>query len=232
MTRSFVRHSHSFGRVSAAERAQADLFFVDLVGISRRRRRRHPDSEAWGESGPLIEGPLTEAEWRTVVTILSRGEAQIGSPLTDDADRNALLVAARIFCDRNALSLEREDPLLCLTVDGTVGDRRVRDLVRHVTARGPIVDWARRTRDARMLQVMRLLVGTYAYPVNGAAGLVGNLQSESGVLPQRVEGSRADTPMRAPDFGGTTTDFTADEIMNRSSSARRVPGCRAIGLAQ
>jgi hypothetical protein len=83
-----------------------------------------------------------------------------------------------------------------------------------------------------MLQVMRLLVGTYAYPVNGAAGLVGNLQSESGVLPQRVEGSRADTPMRAPDFGGTTTDFTADEIMNRSSSTRTGPRLPGIGLAQ
>ena len=75
-------------------------------------------------------------------------------------------------------------------------------------------------------------MGTYGYPVNGAAGLVGNLQAESGVLPQRVEGSASDTPMRAPSFAGPAADFSADEIMSRSHSARTGPRLPGIGLAQ
>jgi hypothetical protein len=50
----------------------------------------------------------------------------------------------------------------------------------------------------RVLQVMDLLVRRYGYPVNGAAGLVGNLIAESEVLPNRIEGSAIGTPMRAP----------------------------------
>jgi hypothetical protein len=132
-----------FGAVSLDERRRADLFFADLVGrpLRRRRRRQVAPGEAWAEDRPaaLVEGPLTESEWATVIRILASGEAQVGSPLGDDADRNALLVAARIFCDRNALRLNREDPLLCLTTDVTVADRRVRALVPFVTARGPII---------------------------------------------------------------------------------------------
>lgn len=137
-----VPYGPRFGPVSARERRQADLFFADLIGRPLRPRRPHRTAEAWAESGPLVDGPLTESEWRTVISILKSGEAQVGSPLTDDAGRNALLVAARIFCDRNALRLEREDPLLCLTTDVTIADRRVRALVPHVTRRGPIIHWA------------------------------------------------------------------------------------------
>ena len=228
------RRPSGFSAVSPEEVDEAEAFFAELTGTEARGRsgRRSAAGQAWAEGGPLVEGPLTEAEWRTVVSILTRGEAQVGTPLTDDAERNALLVAARIFCDRNAMQLDRRDPLLCLTTDVTVGDQRVRDLVAHVTARGPVVDWTRRPRDARVLHVMRLLVGTYGYPVSGAAGLVGNLQAESGVLPQRVEGSAGDTPMRAPSFAGPVTDFTADEIVNRSHSARTGPRLPGIGLAQ
>ena len=47
-----------------------------------------------------------------------------------------------------------------------------------------------RDESARVLRVMELLVDRYGYPVNGAAGLVGNLIAESGVLPNRIEGSQ------------------------------------------
>jgi hypothetical protein len=223
-----------FGRVSRDEKRQAELFFADLIGRPARRRRRPTTEshEAFAESGPLIEGPLSESEWRSVLWILTRGEAQVGAPLTADADRNALLVAARIFCDRNALRLEREDPLLCLVNDVTVRDPRVRALVPHVTARGPIVDWTRVPVEARVLRVMTLLVRTYGYPVNGAAGLVGNLRSESRLLPQSVEGSGGNTPMRAPNFAGTVVDFTPDDIVNRNEAARRGPARPGVGLAQ
>lgn len=136
----------SFSTVSREEHHQAELFFADLMGGPLRRARPQPrsaeDGESWAETRPLIEGPLTDSEWRTVISILRHGEAQVGAPLTDNAERNALLVAARIFCDRNALGLEREDPLLCLINDVTMGDRRVRALVPHVTRRGPIIHWA------------------------------------------------------------------------------------------
>jgi Phage tail lysozyme len=48
--------------------------------------------------------------------------------------------------------------------------------------------------DARVRHVMELLVKEYGYPVNGAAGIVGNLIAESAVVPNRLEGSHTGTP--------------------------------------
>jgi hypothetical protein len=84
----------------------------------------------------------------------------------------------------------------------------------------------------RVVRVMRLLVGRYGFPVNGAAGLVGNLIAESGVLPNRIEGSSAATPMRAPDFGGRLQDFTPEQVRDRSFSRRTGPRSPGIGIAQ
>ncbi len=96
--------------------------------------------------------------------------------------------------------------------------------------------WALRPPDERIVHVMERLIDTYHYPVNGAAGLVGNLRAESGVLPSRIEGSAEATPLRSADFSGTVRDFTPDEVMNRSQPSAghggtgpRMPG---IGLAQ
>lgn len=86
--------------------------------------------------------------------------------------------------------------------------------------------------DARILRVMELLVDQYGYPVNGAAGLVGNLIAESGVIPNRVEGSAAATPMRARNFAGQVQDFTADEIMDRNRATGVGPRLPGVGLAQ
>jgi hypothetical protein len=84
----------------------------------------------------------------------------------------------------------------------------------------------------RVLRVMRLLVHRYGFPVSGAAGLVGNLVAESGVLPNRIEGSRTATPMRAPDFSGRVRDFTPDEVRDRSFSRRTGPRHPGVGIAQ
>ncbi len=46
-----------------------------------------------------------------------------------------------------------------------------------------------------------LLIDDYGFPLNGAAGIVGNLDAESGLLPNRVEGSDWRTPMRSLVFG-------------------------------
>ena len=71
----------------------------------------------------------------------------------------------------------------------------------------------------------------YHYPVNGAAGLVGNLWAESGVLPNRIEGSKQATPMRAPNFAKVLRDFTAEQVMSRVRE-KQGPKFAGIGLAQ
>jgi hypothetical protein len=61
---------------------------------------------------------------------------------------------------------------------------------------------------------------------------VGNLIAESSVLPNRIEGSQAATPMRAPDFTGRPQDFTPDQVRDRSYSQRTGPRHPGIGIAQ
>jgi hypothetical protein len=86
--------------------------------------------------------------------------------------------------------------------------------------------------DARAAKVMELLVRRYGYPVNGAAGLVGNLIAESGVTPERIEGSPENTPMRAADFNGRVRTFTPDEVRDRDYARRLGPKLPGVGLAQ
>jgi hypothetical protein len=96
----------------------------------------------------------------------------------------------------------------------------------------PMANWAQIDPNQRMRYVMGLLVKNYQYPENGAAGIVGNLWAESGVLPNRVEGSTPSAPMRAPDFTGKMTEFTAEQVMNRNRAAKQGPRRPGIGLAQ
>jgi hypothetical protein len=94
-------------------------------------------------------------------------------------------------------------------------------------------EWASASETERMEYVMRVLVETYNFPRNGAAGLVGNLYAESGLIPDRVEGSRdIHHPMRALDFNDRTVDFTPEQVMNRSRRNRIGPKRPGIGLAQ
>jgi hypothetical protein len=86
--------------------------------------------------------------------------------------------------------------------------------------------------EGRTVRVMDLLVRRYGYPVNGAAGLVGNLVAESGLIPQRIEGSAADTPMRAADFSGRVRTFTPEEIRDRDHGRRTGPRRPGVGIAQ
>jgi hypothetical protein len=92
--------------------------------------------------------------------------------------------------------------------------------------------WALRPLHDRILHVMEALVDTNGYPVNGAAGLVGNMIAESGLIPSRVEGSSPSSPMRAKNFAGQVTDFTPDEVMNRDGKAGVGPQLPGAGLAQ
>lgn len=91
-------------------------------------------------------------------------------------------------------------------------------------------DWPRTPTAERMRYAIGQLVFRYGFPVDGAAGVVGNLGEESGVIPARIEGSAEATPMRAQNFAGVTTDFTPEQIMLRPNPAGpKLPG---VGLAQ
>jgi hypothetical protein len=101
-------------------------------------------------------------------------------------------------------------------------------------------DWPRTPEGLRITYCMKQLVERYDLSHNGAAGLVGNLFEESAILPMRIQNSSPLTPMRASNWHGVLTDFSADDIMNRTgnpklpnggpgASGPRPPG---IGLAQ
>jgi tail lysozyme/hemopexin len=94
------------------------------------------------------------------------------------------------------------------------------------------VRWEASPLNDRMAYAMKRLVEEYGYPVNGAAGLVGNLVAESGVIPSRVEGSAEATPLRSRDFKGGTTDFSAADVMNRNGTTGVGPALPGVGLAQ
>ena len=87
--------------------------------------------------------------------------------------------------------------------------------------------WAYVPKSERMLYVMTLLVDTHGYPVNGAAGIVGNLGGESSLIPSRVEGSAEWSPTRT---GGT--DWTDEQIRDRDKKAKKGPKLPGVGLAQ
>lgn len=95
--------------------------------------------------------------------------------------------------------------------------------------------WEAVSLDDRRVYVMRLLTDQYGYPQNAAAGIVGNVEAESSILPNRIEGSRATSPLRALSLAnpnGKPTDFTPTEVMNRSTKTATGPLKPGIGLAQ
>jgi hypothetical protein len=89
-----------------------------------------------------------------------------------------------------------------------------------------VVDWSARTLPERQRYVLDRLVTVYGYPVNGAAGIVGNLTKESGVLPSRVQGSAAGSPLRSRGADGRLHDWTPREVMDLA------PAASGVGLAQ
>lgn len=92
--------------------------------------------------------------------------------------------------------------------------------------------WEAVSIEDRRAYVMRALTERHHYPPNAAAGIVGNLEAESDLLPDRLEQSEDTSPSRAPGFDHRRRDFSPSEIMNRSFSARKGPMFPGVGLAQ
>jgi len=186
--------------------------------------------------GDFLTGPLSDEEWGEVDLWQSRGRVSGLAPLTADAESNALAVAGHIFCSRYFMVDDGTgDPLLCVDPEVTGADPRVRSLATAVTERSPIINWTTVPRDDRIRRVMELLVERYGFPVAGAAGIVGNLMHESGVLPTRIEFTEPRiespaTPLTERDAAGHIRDFTADEVMRRGPGVG--PAEPGIGLAQ
>ncbi|XVV08751.1 phage tail tip lysozyme [Actinoplanes sp. CA-131856] len=103
-----------------------------------------------------------------------------------------------------------------------------------ISVRGPRTETTASLDDvnARAARVMDLLVRRYRYPVAGAAGLVGNLMAESGVIPERIEGSAESTPTRAQGFDGQVRTFTPEQIRDRDKNRGLGPKLPGVGLAQ
>jgi hypothetical protein len=183
-------------------------------------------------SDPLT-APLTEGEWRGVYLWLAKGIVG-ASPLTGDSDANADLIAGAIFCDRLVGTPEfgKGDPLLCVLPEVTAADPRVQTLRQKVLSRGPLIHWPAVRVGDRLTYVMERLIQVHVYPVNAAAGITGNVFAESGAIPSRVEGSGEATPLRSANFAGQQTDFTPEEVQNRSSTAQVGPQKPGVGLAQ
>lgn len=91
-------------------------------------------------------------------------------------------------------------------------------------------DWVAAPTKERMRYAVGQLVWRYGFPLNGAAGVVGNLWAESAVIPPRIEDSAEATPLRARNFAGVVTDFTPEQIMLRPNPAG--PKLAGVGLAQ
>ncbi|MEN9613320.1 MAG: hypothetical protein RLZZ628_4134 [Bacteroidota bacterium] len=91
--------------------------------------------------------------------------------------------------------------------------------------------WTTRPRAERNVYVMNALIEKYQFPVAGAAGLVGNLYAESALIPCRIEGSQATSPMYARDNAGNFSDFSPEDVMNRVAG-QQGPKLAGAGLAQ
>lgn len=183
--------------------------------------RAVPAAFGRSQSGP---DPLTDAEWDLVTAWLAAGAVH-GEALTGDAEDNAILVAGAIWCGRGS------DPGSCQNDLAIVSHPDIEALVPIVTERGPIIHWPARSLDERRVTAMELLVAA-GYRQEAAAGVVGNLEAESGVIPSRIEGSQSATPLRSADFAGNQVDWTPQQVMDRNYSAQRGPRHPGVGLAQ
>ena len=154
-----------------------------------------------------------------------------------------------LFPDRKRAKLAKGDPLVAVWLE--IRDSIVQPVLatgkpKSPTTYGSVTDWTKTPLAERRQYVMSVLIKKYNYPRAGAAGIVGNLESESAIVPNRIEGSKSDKPMETYGMGpfkrneknemkrtrGTWKKFTPEEIMDRSIAGGYGPLRPGIGLAQ
>lgn len=225
---------------SSPQVAQLRTVQAAANGAPIQRQEAEGGEQTTAEPVAATEDPyladLSPEEWLLVRGYIMEGKAN-EKEFTTVAAYNAIIVTEAIFLHRYVannyvLDPAGPPPTMCLAPEVVLRDPRVAQLRPKVLAHGPIMDWRKVESGDRMVYIMEQLINDFGFPINGAAGLVGNLYAESGCLPSRVEGSREATPMRARGGSdGQQHDYTPEEIMNRERgvSGPRLPG---VGLAQ
>ncbi|MFT4226458.1 phage tail tip lysozyme [Micropruina sp.] len=91
-------------------------------------------------------------------------------------------------------------------------------------------NWPGVPKAERLRHVVEQLHHRHALSVSGACAAAGNFWHESALIPNRIEGSAPDTPMRARNKSGAMADFTAEQIRTRSNPD--APSLGGVGLVQ
>lgn len=194
--------------------------------------QREPDDDF----APLAE-PLADGERQSIRIFLAEGYAGAHS-LTKDPDTNAVLIAAQLANYRGGMRWGQLWELL------PSSEEHMAKLIEHVRAAGPLTqeqmaaEWGKVAPADRIRYVMRKLV-VYGYPPHSAAGIVGNLLVESGLIPPRIESILNDErPLTGRNRAGKTVDFTARDLMENSVPGLKpdpdkvLPEKTGLGLAQ
>jgi hypothetical protein len=194
-----------------------------------------------------LDAPLSADEQAEIAKQLQKGFLWSTSPYhqTLDPDRNAVLIAGAIAADR----VKHDDQVLSVRLwdrpDRAAAEPRLKKLLENVQALGSehLVNLTLFSETDRKLYVMDQLVTKYGMTPEGAAGLAGNMFTESALLPNMVEGGqRGDEsknipskPMNALDENKKRRDFSAEEVAAGKPKAFRDNGTSytaGIGLAQ
>jgi hypothetical protein len=197
----------------------------DLVCASRQNS---------GATYDNIAGPQARATHCDVVTEVAPGRIRvIGGNVSQTVGAKTLRTLPDGRLDLTGSQARLFAVIRCRQGGGRRRRPRDQDLPSGApTVPGPALSATSSSLDRRVQRVMDLLVNRYGYPVNGAAGIVGNLIAESQLQPDRIEGSHSSSPMRASDFSGRVRDFTPDEVQHRDFRRQRGPRSPGIGIAQ
>lgn len=219
----------------------------NVAPLPNQSFRSHPTLDPLARAVlPAI--PPTTSEWAALGAFMETQNAAsqpAGSSVVLFGDNdvvNRQNMAHYLACARfQRFSGGGTHPVYCAIPQQSTSDPAIRILMETLTIAGPLVDWSTISLDRRRVHVMHKLITKYGYSRNAAAGIVGNLDAESGVNPTRVEGSAATTPRRATSLTrlprkkanrGARRQYSALQIMNRLASPLLGPYFPGIGLAQ
>ncbi|MBM2577997.1 S8 family serine peptidase [Jannaschia sp. Os4] len=170
--------------------------------------------------------PMDADDWRRVTAFLERehdrnragtGPVRLGA---DAAAARALIARGVVAARFGGTPPARVDPKAMVLLRRSLGRA------------GPMVDWTMVDIDDRRRHAMTVLTGRHGLSDVAAAAIVGNLDAESSILPQRVEGSGAADPRAARAAGSKARRrFSARAVATRRRGTRG-PRSAGVGLAQ